>query len=165
MPARLVAAVVLALLCSAAAAVPAAARTSSPLRTYVVDGVRTALDRAAVAGTGAAIVQADHGSVVVSASRSDVRELSRVRYPVTRSLTRRQGPAAPGNSAADFPPADRGYHTYAELSAETLAIAQANPSIVGRFSLGRSYEGRDVWALKVCDTVTSDETEPEVFCT
>jgi carboxypeptidase T len=158
-------AVVLALLCSAAAAVPAAARTSGPLRTYVVDGVRTALDRAAVAGTGAAIVQADHGSVVVSASRSDVRELSRLRYRVTRSLARGQAPAAPGASAADFPPADRGYHTYAELNAETLTIAQANPSIVRRFSLGRSYQGRDVWALKVSDNVAADETEPEVLFT
>src|SRR5919107_2239027 len=73
-----------ALLCSAVVAAPAAARSGDELRTYVVDGVRTSLDRAAVAATGAAIVEADHGFVVVSASPGDARRLRRLRYGVRR---------------------------------------------------------------------------------
>jgi carboxypeptidase T len=160
-------AVALALVCGVATATPAAAAPSRALRTYVVDGVRTSLDRAAVARTGAAIVQADHGSVVVSASRTDVRRLRGLRYRVTRLAARNEARALPGgpSAAADFPPGDGAYHTYAEVSSETLAIAQRYPSIVSRFSLGTSYEGRPIWALKVSDSVATDEAEPEVLFT
>ena len=36
------------------------------------------------------------------------------------------------------------------------------PSIVQRFSVGRSYQGRQLWAVKVSDHVATDESEPEV---
>ena len=65
--------------------------------------------------------------------------------------------------AADFPPEDRGYHNYAEMSAEVAAVAAARPSIVRRLSIGRSYEGRELWAAKVSDYVALDENEPEVL--
>jgi carboxypeptidase T len=158
----------LALICSAVVAAPAAARSDVGLRTYDVDGVRTVLDRAAVAGSGAAIIEADHGSVVVSASPSDVRRLRQLRYRVRRHAARKPAKARPGRlrgRAASFPPADSAYHTYAEVTSETATIAQIHPSIVSRFSLGKSYEGRDVWALKVSDNVATDEAEPEVLFT
>ncbi len=66
-------------------------------------------------------------------------------------------------AAAEFPAEDRGYHTYAEVTSETLAITQAYPAIVRRVTLGRSYEGRDLWALKVSDNVGVNEAEPEVL--
>ncbi|HEY0346314.1 MAG TPA: M14 family metallopeptidase [Solirubrobacteraceae bacterium] len=167
MRARTALAAALALVCGVAAAAPAAAAPGRALRTYVVDGVRTSLDRAAVAATGAAIVQADHGSVVVSASRGDLRRLRGLRYRIKRLAARDEARALPGapSAAADFPPGDSGYHTYAEVSDETLAIAQRYPSIVSRFSLGTSYEGRQIWALKVSDNAAADEAEPEVLFT
>ena len=66
-------------------------------------------------------------------------------------------------AAAEFPAEDRGYHTYAEVTSETLAITQAYPAIVRRVSLGKSFEGRDLWALKVSDNVGVNEAEPEVL--
>jgi hypothetical protein len=69
--------------------------------------------------------------------------------------------AAP--AAADFPPADSGYHDYAEVTAETLKVAGDYPSLVQRFSIGKSWDGLDIWALKVSDNVAVDETEPEVL--
>ncbi|HET7676732.1 MAG TPA: M14 family metallopeptidase [Candidatus Limnocylindrales bacterium] len=65
--------------------------------------------------------------------------------------------------AADFPPGDTGYHTYAEMTAEVKAVAEAHPGIVTRFSIGKSYQGRDLWAVKVSDNPTVDENEPEVL--
>jgi carboxypeptidase T len=132
---------------------------------YDVGGVRTSLDRSAVVATGAAIVEVDHGSVVVTASASDLRRLRALRYPVT---PHEAAPAAASDSAAldaGFPAADSLYHTYDEMAAETLAIANAHPSLVSRFSLGTSYEGREIWALKVSDNVGVDEAEPEVLFT
>ncbi len=70
-----------------------------------------------------------------------------------------------GASAAtgDFPRGWEGFHTYAEMSREVAAVAAAHPSIVRRFSIGRSYQGRELWAAKVSDYVWVDEREPEVL--
>ena len=53
-------------------AAPAAGATRAGVGTYDVTGVRTALDRSAVAATGAAITETDHGSVVVTASAQEM---------------------------------------------------------------------------------------------
>ena len=148
-------------------ATPAGAATPEPVvGTYEVDGVRTTLDRSAVAATGAAIVEVDHGSVVVTASPSDLRRLGRLGYRVTA----RTAPPPPQDEpqpgrAAQFPPADSGYHTYQEWVDETTALLAAHPSLITRIQIGTSYEGRPIWALKVSDNATTDEAEPEVLLT
>jgi carboxypeptidase T len=116
--------------------------------------VRTAAQRAAVARTGAAIVAVDRGSVTVTASRSDLRALRRAGFTV-RLRAR----------ASDFPSADAAYHNYNEMASETANVAAAYPSLVNRFSVGTSYEGRQMWAVKISDNVLTDEPEPEVLFT
>jgi carboxypeptidase T len=64
---------------------------------------------------------------------------------------------------ADFPAGWGGFHTYAEMSRDVAATAAAHPDIVQRFSIGKSYQGRDLWAVKISDNVTVDENEPEVL--
>jgi carboxypeptidase T len=66
-------------------------------------------------------------------------------------------------AAADFPPADANYHTYAEMVAEIQARQAAHPDIVALRSIGKSYQGRDIWVAKVSDNVAVDEPEPEVM--
>ncbi len=75
------------------------------------------------------------------------------------------GPAglAPAARAAEFPSYDSRYHSYAEMVAEIKAVAAAKPSLVRVFSIGKSHEGRDIWAAKVSDNVAVDEAEPEVL--
>ena len=68
-----------------------------------------------------------------------------------------------GAAANEFPKGWEGFHTYAELSADVAAVAAAHPDIVERFSIGKSYKGRELWAVKVSDNVTVDENEPEVL--
>ena len=74
------------------------------------------------------------------------------------------GLLTPHAVAADpeFPPGDTGFHTYNEMAAEVAATAAAHPAIVKRFSIGTSYQGRQLWAVKVSDNVGVDEREPEV---
>ena len=55
------------------------------------------------------------------------------------------------------------YHTYNEVKAALLATQTQYPDIARRFDIGRSYEGRRIWAIKISDNVGSDENEPEVF--
>lgn len=72
--------------------------------------------------------------------------------------------AAPAAAAAaDFPKGWEGYHTYAEMSADVAAAVTAHPTIIRRFSIGTSYQGRTIWAVKISDNVGTDENEPEVL--
>jgi carboxypeptidase T len=142
------------------AAAPASA-ASEKVRSYRVADVRDLLDRSAVTVAGAAIVEVNHAEVVVTANRRAVRRLRRLGYRVTRLAP----PKRLGARAADFPTADSAYHNYTEMAAETLSVANANPSIVSRFSIGLSHEGRQIWAAKVSDNVGTDEPEPEVLFT
>jgi carboxypeptidase T len=65
--------------------------------------------------------------------------------------------------AADFPAGREGYHTYAEVGAAAKAVQDAHPTIAKRFSLGKSYQGREIWAMKISDNVGTDEAEAEVL--
>jgi hypothetical protein len=71
--------------------------------------------------------------------------------------------AAQPVAAADFPGYDSGYHNYAEMVAEIKATQAAHPNIVAVHSIGKSYQGRDIWVAKVSDNVAIDEAEPEVL--
>ena len=68
---------ILAAACAATltAATPATAAEVS--RSYRVENVRTVQDRAAVARTGVAIDDGDHGALIVSATASEVAALRR----------------------------------------------------------------------------------------
>ncbi len=65
--------------------------------------------------------------------------------------------------ATEFPAGFTGYHSYTEIAAETAAVAAAHPDIAQRFSIGKSHQGREMWAMKISDNVATDETEPEVL--
>ena len=65
--------------------------------------------------------------------------------------------------ASEFPVGNEGYHSYTELTTEVAAVAAAHPDIVTVFSIGTSYQGRQLWAAKISDNVTVDEAEPEVL--
>lgn len=69
----------------------------------------------------------------------------------------------PALAASDFPAGYRAHHTFAELRAELKAIAAAHPQIVRLAGLGRSYEGRKLFMVKISDRVATDEAEPEVY--
>jgi len=76
---------------------------------------------------------------------------------------------APTASAgtSNFPAGYEGYHTYAEVDAELDAAVsnygQGGGAILKRYVIGQSYEGRDIWAVKISDNVGTDEDEPEVL--
>lgn len=65
--------------------------------------------------------------------------------------------------AAAYPPQDAAYLDYAEMVAEITAITDRNPGIARAFSIGQSFEGRELWAATVSDNVATDEGEPEVL--
>jgi carboxypeptidase T len=66
-------------------------------------------------------------------------------------------------AAADFPPKDSRYHNFTEMVADIHAVETAHPDIVHVLSIGKSYQGRAIWAAKISDNVATDEAEPEVM--
>jgi len=73
--------------------------------------------------------------------------------------------AAPVRAAtvADFPSGYEGYHNYSEMVTDIQAEVAAHPNIIKMFSIGKSYEGRDIWAVKISNNVKVDQSEPEVL--
>ena len=86
-------------LVSLIAAAPAQAAPS----TYELENVRTAKQRAKVARTGAAIVAVDHGTVTVTASRSDLRKLRRAGFKVRAQGAHDRLPAPPTRATTTTP--------------------------------------------------------------
>ena len=65
----------------------------------------------------------------------------------------------------DFPSADSRYHNHAEMSAEIDQRIAQYPNIMSKRVIGKSYQGRDLVAIKISDNVGTDENEPEVLFT
>ena len=55
------------------------------------------------------------------------------------------------------------YHTLAEMEAILEDIADDHPSITNLYSIGTTYEGRDIWCLEITDNPGVDEGEPGVL--
>jgi len=143
---------------------PATAGAATPPaeRSYRVEGVADRAARTAVARTGAAVELAQRSALVVTATPAEVSRIRGLGYRVTE-LGPARAPAAAGPEA--FPPADGGYHDYAEINAEVGAVASAYPGLVQRRNLGTSYQGRQLYAAKISDNVAADEAEPEALFT
>ena len=59
-----------------------------------------------------------------------------------------------------------GYYTLDEAIQRLDAIHDEYPQFVSeKFSLGQTFEGRDIWAIKISNNPNLDENEPEVLFT
>ncbi|WP_411105691.1 M14 family metallopeptidase [Streptomyces sp. cmx-4-9] len=145
---------------------PSTATQDEAIVQYRIHGPSTAADRTALLRTGVSIDESDDHTVVVSADTGQARALRALGYrldalpgPPDRSLP---GIAA---GAMDFPSADAKYHNYAEATAEIDQRIAQYPGIMSKRVIGKSYQGRDLFAIKISDNVATDEAEPEVLFT
>jgi carboxypeptidase T len=69
--------------------------------------------------------------------------------------------------ATEFPDGYQRYETNAEVDAALDSVVaqygQGPDAIARRYVIGHSFEGREIWALKISDNVATDEDEPEVL--
>ncbi|MFG2149333.1 M14 family metallopeptidase [Streptomyces sp. NPDC048696] len=132
---------------------------------YEVHGPSTPAARTVIAATGVSIDEVREHLVVVSADAGQANRLRTLGY----TLKALPGPPSRTNGLAakpfDFPPADSGYHNYAEMTAEIDQRLAQYPSIMSKRVIGKSYQGRDIVAIKISDNVGADEDEPEVLLT
>ncbi|WP_432049549.1 M14 family zinc carboxypeptidase [Verrucosispora sp. NA02020] len=145
---------------------PAPNRDEQPAAVpYRVLGPKTLADRNAIAGTGAAIDYSEHGVLHVSATRAEAAAITRLgfRLEAIAALPTDRGAMDGQVGALAFPPADANYHDYAEMTAVVNQVVADHPSIARKVSIGSSYEGRELVAVKISDNVATDENEPEIL--
>lgn len=105
--------------------------------------------RNAIAATGVAIEQESKTGVAGTVSRQDVLRL------LDKGLIRRRDLATRLHDPAEilgvhiFPPEDSAYHDYQEMVASLQEAVQKRPDIARMFSIGKSLEGRDIWAVQI----------------
>jgi carboxypeptidase T len=129
---------------------------------YQISGPQTWAEVNSVAATGAAVDYVEHGRVFVTATPDEVAAIGRLGFRSDLVPAPARGRQAEA-TVDDFPAADSAYHTYAEATADLAALVAGHPAIASRTVIGKSYEGRDIVAIKISDNVGVDENEPEVL--
>jgi carboxypeptidase T len=126
-------------------------QASEPTVVAVRIAAETLEQRSAVAAQGYAIeaVSADSVIIVVSAEELSSLGQSGLRILETRAV----------DTCID----DEGYHTYEEMLVELAQTQSDHVDIVQLSSLGKSIEGREIYALKISDHAAMEEDEPEVL--
>ncbi|MEU2990381.1 M14 family metallopeptidase [Streptomyces griseoincarnatus] len=143
-----------------------AAPSADDIRQYEIHQHTTPVTRTAIQQAGVTVDEADEETVVVSGRADQIRQLRRQGYEITPlGAAPDRSTAADGLRLFDFPSADSRYHNYAEMNAEIDQRIAAYPSIMSKRVIGKSYQGRDIVAVKVSDNVGTDEAEPEVLFT
>ncbi|MGV9727647.1 M14 family metallopeptidase [Streptomyces albogriseolus] len=143
-----------------------AAPSADDIRQYEIHQHTTPVTRTAIQRAGVTVDEADEETVVVSGRAEQIRELRRQGHEITPLGTAPdRSTAADGPRLFDFPSADSRYHNYPEMNAEIDQRIAAYPSIMSKRVIGKSYQGRDIVAVKVSDNVGADEAEPEVLFT
>ncbi|MFI2430627.1 M14 family metallopeptidase [Streptomyces sp. NPDC018693] len=125
----------------------------------------SAAERTAIASAGVSIDEADEEGVVVSGRADQIKKLRQRGYEVLPLDAAPDRVAEDEIRLHDFPSADSRYHNYAEMTAEIDQRLAAHPNIMSKRVIGKSYQGRDIIAVKISDNVGADEAEPEVLFT
>ena len=127
--------------------------TGTSIKPFVVYGVYTREQRSLLVSEGYDIGEA---------SWADHVELYGT-HGQALTLALRGFQVVPKAEPDDFPPGDSNYHNYAEMVADLEAVAAAHPATVHLFSLGTSYEGRNLIGVRISNDATDNLSEPGVF--
>ncbi|MEU9555797.1 M14 family metallopeptidase [Streptomyces fumanus] len=141
------------------------APSADDIRQYEVHMRSDPASRTALLRAGVTVDSADEHSVWVSGRADQAARLKRLGYDVTPANAVPDRTQGDDLRLYDFPSADSRYHNYAETNAEIDARIAAYPGIMSKRVIGKSYQGRDIVAVKISDNVASDEAEPEVLFT
>jgi carboxypeptidase T len=124
-----------------------AAPASAPVddRYWVVLAAGDAKSRSVVADSGVSIEELRPGQIGGFATP---RALARAKAAGVKVVSAARLSDKIG--ALGFPPEDKSYHTYDQTVAELKSLAGKAPDIASLYSIGKTLQGRDIWALRLC---------------
>lgn len=107
--------------------------------------------RSLIANTGATIETTREDYVIAVGSleeKNAIEELGllEVSFPLTEAM--------------DFPAKDAAFHNYAEMTDKLRTLTQQHSSISQMNSIGKSLEGRDIWAIRISGDLANADTLP-----
>ena len=125
---------------------PLKANAGQPVdhRSWVTVAAGDAASRTAAASAGLSIEEVRPGEVSGFATDAALARLKAKGLSVRSSQ-----PLMSRFGALDFPRQDADFHNYSEAVAALQAVAASAPDLVSLFSIGKSFEGRDLWALRL----------------
>ncbi|WII72799.1 M14 family metallopeptidase [Bdellovibrio sp. 22V] len=111
-------------------------------------------ERSLIANTGVAIETTREDFVTALGSLEEMNELQElglveVSFPMTAEM--------------DFPAKDSAYHNYAEMTDKLRALTNQYANISQMSSIGKTVEGRDIWAVRISGNLAQAETLPAVI--
>lgn len=101
-------------------------------------------ERSAVANTGVTIEEIQKDFVVAYGTAEEKAQLEKMGLIIDAKAL------GAGFAGLDFPAEDSDYHNYAETTDELNKLAQEFPGITKLFSIGKSFEGRDIMGIRIC---------------
>ncbi len=129
------------------------AASTPQLQNYRIDGVATREQRTAIQRTGLSIEVVGSNYVLVRGYSNEATRARSLGFGVS-SLP----------MLDNFPPGYEGYHNYQEMNDDIAAEVAAHPSIIKSFSIGKSYEDRDIPAVLITNGAsTYVKGRPEVL--
>jgi carboxypeptidase T len=136
----------------AAALGKAQASTGDEGHYWIKVSAKDNIERTKIAEVGGTIEAIEHDYVIVLGSKEQLETLNKS-FKVLVSFRDTQ--------KLDFPIKDERFHNYAELTSALETLAQENPDLVRLYSIGKSFEGRDIWGLTLTST-EADLTQPGI---
>jgi len=120
-------------------------------RYWVVVKAASRAERTAIATAGLAIEEENPDRVAGTAHIKTIEKLQALGYEIMfqESLVR---------WAKDFPSQDKAYHNYDRMKTALDALAKSNPKLISLFSIGKGWQGRDIWAVRF--NTTESGTKP-----
>jgi carboxypeptidase T len=111
-------------------------------RSWITVSAADKFQRTRLLELGLDIVEVDRGSVRGFARESAMREITDKGFRIDDKVSIY-------NFDKDFPAADAAYHNLEETMDVLRGLAAAHPEETSLFSIGKSVEGRDIWALRI----------------
>jgi carboxypeptidase T len=105
-------------------------------------------ERSAIANLGVSIEAVRSDSIWGFANTRQIERLQKGGFQILGNFDFDTGRGGHENMFG-FPPEDSRFHTYEELTAELNQLHSKNKSVTALQSIGKSIEGRDIWALHI----------------
>lgn len=112
-------------------------------------------ERTVISQAGVAIEQVNGEKIGGFAAQSDIERLLKLSLPI---LMQKPLNYVDGVGIAAFPEKDRAFHDYSEVESDLKLLAKNNPDLVSVFSIGKSIQKRDLYAVRFNSTAKVNES-------